>query len=259
MNIFRVLVLVVALVAGGIAAYLTLNGPQPAVETQTAAAPQINTTEVLVVTGDVAPGSALTPSNMRWEEWPSEAVNPAFIDREIQPDAIEKMEGIIVRSQFYDGEPVREGKLVRSDSGFMSAILPSGKRAVAVKVNAQSTAGGFILPNDRVDIIHTISQSNNGQKQFVSQTLLTNIRVMAIDQTIEEQNGDRVVVGKTATLELSPSEVEIVSAAEKQGNLSLSLRSMADITIDDAVRKKRRSGTVRLYRSGKPVLVTTTQ
>ena len=82
---------------------------------------------------------------------------------------------------------------------------------------------------------------------------------MAIDQTIEEQNGDRVVVGKTATLELSPSEVEIVSAAEKMGNLSLALRSMADIQIDDAVRKKRRSGTVRLYKSGKPVLVTTTQ
>ena len=259
MNIFRVLVLVIALVAGGIAAYLSINTTQPTVEQQVAAAPQIDTTEVLVVSGDIAPGSALTPSNIRWEEWPSDAVNPAFIARESQPDAIEKMEGTIVRSQFYDGEPVRDGKLVRSDSGFMSAILPPGKRAVAVKVSAQSTAGGFILPNDRVDLVHTISQSNDGQKQFVSQTLLTNIRVMAIDQTIEEQNGDRVVVGKTATLELSPSEVEIVSSAEKQGSLSLALRSMADITIDDAVRKKRRSGTVRLYRSGKPVLVTTTQ
>ena len=259
MNLFRVLVLVVALVAGGIAAYLTLNSPQPAVEQTVVAAPEIDTTEVLVVSGDIAPGAALTPSNIRWEEWPSDAVNPAFIDREVEPDAIEKMEGTIVRSQFYDGEPIREGKLVRSDSGFMSAILPSGKRAVAVKVNAQSTAGGFILPNDRVDLIHTISQNNDGDKQFVSQTLLTNIRVMAIDQTIEEQNGDRVVVGKTATLELSPSEVEIVSAAEKMGNLSLALRSMADISIDDAVRKKRRSGTVRLYKSGKPVLVTTTQ
>ena len=258
MNVFRVLVLVVALAAGGIAAYLSLNtAPQPVPEV--AVAPQIETTEVLVVSGDIAPGASLTAANVRWEEWPTSAVNPAFVDRDAQPDAIEKMEGTIVRSQFYDGEPIREGKLVRSDSGFMSAILPTGKRAVAVKVSAQSTAGGFILPNDRVDLIHTISQSSDGQKRFVSQTLLTNIRVMAIDQTIEEQNGDRVVVGKTATLELSPSEVEIVSAAEKQGNLSLALRSMADVKIDDAVRKKRRSGTVRLYRSGKPVLVTTSQ
>ena len=86
-------------------------------------------------------------------------------------------------------------------------------------------------------LIHTISQSGPGGKRFVSQTLLTNIRVMAIDQTIEEQNGNRVVVGKTATLELSPSEVEIIASAEKQGRISLALRSMADINIDDAVKK----------------------
>ncbi len=258
MNIFRVLVLVIALLAGGVAAYLSLNTAPPA-PVQQIVQPTIETTEVLVVAGDVATGGVLNPENVRWEEWPSSAVNPAFIDRESQPDAIEKLEGTIVRSQFYDGEPVRDGKLVRSDSGFMSAILPAGKRAVAVRVTAQSTAGGFILPNDRVDLVHTISQTSDGQTRFVSQTLLSNIRVMAIDQTIEEKNGEKVAVGKTATLELSPSEVEIVSAAEKAGSLSLALRSMADIKIDDAVQKKRRSGTVRLYRSGKAVLVTTSQ
>lgn len=221
--------------------------------------PQIETTEVLVVSGDVGPGATLNAENVRWEEWPSTAINPAFIDRKSQPDAIEEIDGTIVRSQFYDGEPIRDGKLVRADSGFMSAILPSGKRAVAVRVSAQSTAGGFILPNDRVDLIHTVNQTSNGENRFVSKTLLSNIRVMAIDQTIEEQNGERVVVGKTATLELSPSEVELVASAEKEGSLSLALRSMADINVDDAARKKRRSGTVRLYKSGKPVLVTTSQ
>ena len=259
MNIFRVLVLVVALLAGGIAAYLSLNVAPPPQEVPVAVVPQIDTTEVLVVSGDVGPGATLNAENVRWEEWPSSAVNPAFIDREAQPDAIEKLDGTIVRSQFFDGEPIRDGKLVRADSGFMSAILPSGKRAVAVRVTAQSTAGGFILPNDRVDLIHTVNQTSEGATRFVSQTLLANIRVMAIDQTIEEQDGERVVVGKTATLELSPSEVELVASAEKEGSLSLSLRSMADMKIDDAVRKSRRSGTVRLYRSGKPVLVTTSQ
>jgi len=259
MNIFRVLVLAVALIAGGIAAYLSFN-PAPPPQTPVAEiVPQIETSEVLVVSGDVGPGATLNAENVRWEEWPSSAVNPAFINREAQPGAIEELDGTIVRSQFFDGEPIRDGKLVRSDSGFMSAILPSGKRAAAVKVSAQSTAGGFILPNDRVDLIHTVNQSGEGETRFISQTLLTNIRVMAIDQTIEEQDGERVVVGKTATLELSPAEVELVSSAEKAGSLSLSLRSMADIKIDDAVRQKRRSGTVRLYKSGKPVLVTTSQ
>lgn len=259
MNIFRVLVLVVALIAGGAAAYLSFNQPPPPPPEPTVAMPQVDMTEVLVVSGDVGPGATLNAENVRWEEWPTSAINPAFISREAQPDAIEEIDGTIVRSQFYDGEPIRDGKLVRADSGFMSAILPSGKRAVAVRVSAQSTAGGFILPNDRVDLIHTMSQSSDGQNRFVSKTLLSNIRVMAIDQTIEEQNGERVVVGKTATLELSPSEVELVASAEKEGSLSLALRSMADINIDDAARKKRRSGTVRLYKSGKPVLVTTSQ
>ena len=259
MNIFRVLVLVVALVAGGAAAYLSFN-QEPA---QPVAPPEqivkVDMTEVLVVSGDVGRGATLNAENVRWEEWPTSAVNPAFIDRKTHPEAIEEIDGTIVRSQFYDGEPVRDGKLVRADSGFMSAILPSGKRAVAVRVSAQSTAGGFILPNDRVDLIHTVAQTSEGANGFVSKTLLSNIRVMAIDQTIEEQNGERVVVGKTATLELSPSEVELVSSAEKEGSLSLALRSMADMNIDDAARKKRRSGTVRLYKSGKPVLVTTSQ
>lgn len=259
MNIFRVLVLVVALIAGGAAAYLSFNPPVQETPQIPVPVAEIPTSEILVVSGDVGPGATLNAENVRWQEWPNTAINPAFINRESQPDAIEEIDGTIVRSQFYDGEPIRDGKLVRADSGFMSAILPSGKRAVAVRVSAQSTAGGFILPNDRVDLIHTVNQNSDGQSRFVSKTLLSNIRVMAIDQTIEEQNGERVVVGKTATLELSPSEVELVASAEKEGSLSLALRSMADINIDDAARKKRRSGTVRLYKSGKPVLVTTSQ
>ncbi len=259
MNIFRVLVLVVALIAGGAAAYLSFNPPVQETPQIPVPVAEIPTSEILVVSGDVGPGATLNAENVRWQEWPNTAINPAFINRESQPDAIEEIDGTIVRSQFYDGEPIRDGKLVRADSGFMSAILPSGKRAVAVRVSAQSTAGGFILPNDRVDLIHTVNQNSDGQSRFVSKTLLSNIRVMAIDQTIEEQNGERVVVGKTATLELSPSEVELVASAEKEGSLSLALRSMADMNVDDAARKKRRSGTVRLYKSGKAVLVTTSQ
>ena len=100
MNIFRVLVLVIALIAGGVAAYLSLIVPPPAPEV-VAEVPQIETSEVLVVSGDVGPGATLNAENTRWEEWPTSAVNPAFINRDTQPEAIEELDGTIVRSQFF--------------------------------------------------------------------------------------------------------------------------------------------------------------
>jgi pilus assembly protein CpaB len=138
------------------------------------------------------------------------------------------------------------------ESGFLSAILPSGKRAAAVRVTAQSTAGGFILPNDRVDVVHTGASGDN----TVSQTILRNIRVLAIDQTVEERDGERVVVGKTATLELDPAQVEIITAAETSGTVSLALRSMADVGEEDDT-EHRRTGIVRIFRSGQSQLVKT--
>jgi pilus assembly protein CpaB len=154
MKIFRVLVLAVALIAGSGAAYLALN-LQPASGPDMAAAPVVPMTDVLVAASNIPPGGSLSNRNVRWQSWPSEAINEAFISKDSQSDAIDALTGTIVRSQFYDGEPIREGKLARAESGFMSAILPTGMRAVAVRVSAQTSAGGFILPNDRVDVILT--------------------------------------------------------------------------------------------------------
>lgn len=249
----RVIVLAIALFAGLLAAFLTMNmqgAPQPA--EVIALQPQIQSRDVLVASRDIPPGSMLSNENVRWLAWPEEGVSSTFIAKTDRPEAVGEVQGAIVRSQFYEGEPIREGKLARVDSGFLSAILPSGKRAAAVRVTAQSTAGGFILPNDRVDVIHTAASGND----TVSQTLLRNVRVLAIDQTVEEKDGERVVVGKTATLELDPADVETVTAAEATGTVSLSLRSMADAgEEDDAV--KRRTGIVRIFRSGRSDLVKT--
>src|SRR5690606_5880811 len=139
--------------------------------------------------------------------------------------------GAIARASLYAGEPISEAKLIQSDNGFMSAILPSGMRAVATRISADTSAGGFILPNDHVDVIMTRQiEGEQGGTGYATETILNNVRVLAIDQTIEEIKGEKVVVGQTATLELSPKQAQILSVAEQLSDhrLTLALRSIAD-------------------------------
>ena len=261
MKLFRVLVLVVALVAGGIAAYLAINlgpGGAPA-PTVVELAPQIQSQDVLVAAADIGQGAKLTPENVRWQRWPDDAMNGNYIQKQTRPDAVATLQNSIVRSQFVAGEPIREVKLARPESGFLSAILPSGMRAIAVRISANNTAGGFILPGDRVDVVETIAQqaAADGPTQNISRTILTNVKVLAIDQTVDDKEGESVVVGKTATLELEPTQVELVTAAEASGTLSLSLRSIADTDEVVSAREERQSGTVRIFRGGRSQVLTT--
>lgn len=248
----RVVVLFVALLAGVLAAFLSMQSSPPPADV--ALAPQMKSRNVLVAARDIPPGTALSKEHVRWLAWPEEGISANFMVKADRPEAMNEVQGTIVRSQFYEGEPIREGKLARAESGFLSAILPSGKRAVAVRVTAQSTAGGFILPNDRVDVVHTTAASSRGDT--VSQTLLHNVRVLAIDQKVEEKDGESVVVGKTATLELDPGQVELVTAAEASGTVSLALRSIADAADEDDAGQ-RTTGVVRIFRSGQSQLVKT--
>jgi pilus assembly protein CpaB len=262
MKLFRFLVLGIALAAGGIAAYLALNmAPGAPTTAVVEPPPPIPTADVLVAAVDIGQGKALTAENVRWQSWPEGAINPAFIQKETAPDAVEELQGSVVRSQFVAGEPIRHAKLARPESGFLSAILPAGMRAVAVQVSAENAAGGFILPNDRVDVIQTINEETtpDGPARNVSRTILRNIRVLAIDQTIEEQDGEAVVVGKTATIELTPAQAELITAAEASGALSLALRSFEDageasVTVVQAETPpkadERTSTTVRIFRGG---------
>jgi pilus assembly protein CpaB len=259
MKLVRVLVLVVALAAGGIAAWLALNMAPGSAPTVVEVAPPLPTQEVLVAASDVGMGQQITADNVRWQNWPDAAVSEGYIRKATSPNAVEELQGTVVRSQFIAGEPIRHVKLVRAESGFLSAILPSGKRAVAVRVSAQNTAGGFILPNDRVDVIQTVSQQTTPDTpaETVSRTILTNVKVLAIDQTVEEQDGEAVVVGKTATLELDPAQAELITAAETSGTLSLSLRSVEDTDEVATAREERRSSTVKVIRSGRSQSVST--
>lgn len=222
---FRILVLVGALAAGGVAAWLSFGlqpGPAPAA---TLAAPsQIQTQDVLVVAIDLAQGAALTDQELRWQAWPEGALNAGFISRSVQPEAIADLTGSVVRQAMVAGEPIRDGKLANKDSGYLASLLKSGMRAVAVRVSAESSAGGFILPNDHVDVLHT-----GGDGGGRSRTLLTNIRVLAIDQNAVDSGAESdTAIGKTATLELDPAQAEVISGAQASGALSLALRATAD-------------------------------
>jgi pilus assembly protein CpaB len=236
MNTARIVVLVIALGAGGVAAYLASgNDNKPAQVAAPVAAP-LPTTEILVARSDIGLGQTVKAEDLQWQTWPASAASGAFIRRDGRPDATTQLAGSIARFPMMQGEPVREQKLVRAEgSGFMAAILPSGMRAVSSEISAETGAGGFILPNDRVDILLTRRNKNDGggHEAVSSETILSNIRVLAIDQAPKEKEGQNTVLGKTVTLELKPEQAETLAQARQSGSLSLALRSIVDINVSD--------------------------
>lgn len=253
----RLAVLGVAIIAGGGAAMMMSGGDPPPVVVQAPPA-KVDTTDVLVAAADLPMGQTLKASDLRWQPWPADMVPGGLIKRADAPDAVDKTAGSIVRSAMLGGEPIRRERLIKADgSGFMSAILPSGMRAIAISIDTRgaTSAGGFILPNDRVDVIRTHrddeSSKSGGVDVVMSETILANIRVLAIGQNVQERNGEKVVTGETATLELTPGQAETVILAQKTGQLSLALRSLADAN-QDAPREERADQALTVVRYGVP-------
>jgi len=253
----RIVVLTIALGAGGVAAYLVSNyDGQP----QAPVAPlvQLPTVDVLVAKGDIGLGQPIKPGDLVWQTWP-EAASNIFIRRGDRPEAASQLVGSIARAPFVIGEPIREQKLVRSDgSGFMAAILPAGMRAISTEISPETGAGGFILPNDRVDVILSKRDKNPdkpGAADFViSEIILSNVRVLAIDQAPKEKEGQNTVVGKTVTLELKPEQAETLARARQTGSLALALRSIADVNASETNKTEtqmaRRGNAIEIIRYG---------
>ena len=257
MKAARIVVLGVAVVAGGLAALMA--GRQATVKAPPTQEPvaQIETTEILVAKNDIGLGQSVSGSDIHWQTWPVSAASPHFVRKTSKPNAIEEFSGSIARAPMVAGEPVREAKLIKATgSGFMAAILPSGMRAISTEISPETGAGGFILPNDYVDVILSRRDRDGGNESFVSETILSNIRVLAIDQAIEEKNGQKVVVGKTATLELGPRQAETLALARQSGTLSLALRSLADGGKTTTEDSSQRGGNINTVRFG--VTTTTT-
>ena len=257
MNTARIVVLTIAVGAGGIAAYLASGSDNKPAPTEPVA--QLQTVDVLVAKSDIGLGQTVTPEDMQWQTWPAATASNTFIRRNERPEATKEIAGSIARAPFIAGEPIREPKLVKANgSGFMAAILPTGMRAISTEISPETGAGGFILPNDRVDVILSKREKNAalaGAPDVVnSEIILSNIRVLAIDQAPKEKDGQNAVVGKTVTLELRPEQAETLARSRQTGTMSLALRSIADINMvenrtDDQASRKR-GETISVVRYG---------
>ena len=254
MNTARIVVLTIAVGAGGIAAYLASGSDKP-LPTEPVA--QMQTVDVLVAKSDIGLGQSVKPDDTQWQSWPAATASNSFIRRSDRPEAAKEVVGSIARAPFIAGEPIRDPKLIKANgSGFMAAILPSGMRAVSTEISPETGAGGFILPNDRVDVILSRRDKNpdrSGSSDIViSEIILANIRVLAIDQAPKEKDGQNAVIGKTVTLELKPEQSETLARARQTGTLSLALRSIADLNAvdtksDDA---SKRGDSINVVRYG---------
>jgi pilus assembly protein CpaB len=242
MKVARFAVLGVAVVAGLAAAYLA-SGSKPPEAPPPAPAPVVATDEVLVATRELSSGAILTQGDMRWESWPKANVHEGFILKSAQPNAMADNSGAMLRGNLYAGDAFHSASLGKG-ANFMAWQLTAGMRAVSINIEASgaNTAGGFILPNDHVDVLHTIHDDTTakaGGDGYVTEPLLTNVRVLAIGQTVQEKNNERVVSGTSATLEVTPRQAAILIRAQRIGQLSLILRSMADANAIDGEPAER--------------------
>lgn len=239
MSLRRILFVLVALIVSGVTVIAGRAWLQAERPPQVTAAPAPSATKatpmVLVAKGNLPAGQFVRPENLRWMPWPEDGVAANYIVED--KHRIEDFVGAVVRSGLADGEPITETRVVRpGDRGFMAAVLTPGLRAVTVPVTVSSGNAGFVFPGDRVDLILTFSVkvtnapgASGGAPQDehrASETLLTDIRVLAVDQRVDDQAKD-VVVAKTATLEVTPKQAEIIAVASSLGQLSFSLRSLA--------------------------------
>jgi pilus assembly protein CpaB len=260
MKTAQIVVLAIAIGAGGIAVYLVsgIDSKPPASEPVA----QLPTVDVLVAKTDIGLGKSVTAEDLQWQTWPATTASPSFIRRSERPEATKEIIGSIARMPIIAGEPIREPKLVRADgSGFMAAILPAGMRAISTEISPETGAGGFILPNDRVDVIlskREKSPDKSGPDVVNSEIILGNVRVLAIDQAPKEKDGQNAVVGKTVTLELKPEQAEILARSRQSGTLSLALRSIADINAPEKVAEStKRTDSINVVRYGVPSSATT--
>ncbi len=261
-------------------------GKKATTQVTVVAAPEKPTIKVLVASRDLPVGTRLAPTDVRWQGFPADSLNAAYItDGAPTPPppvagtarveakataaakaagtfltgggaAVQALTGAIVRESILASEPIIERKIVHGgQGGYMSVVLQPGMRALAVPVTVETGAGGFILPGDRVDVLTSRKADQAraaGSDSPLAETILRNIRVLAIDQQVQPEKNARSIVGATATLELPADQVETVLRAKAQGDLALALRSYADLG-DSAgpVENIDRGDSVKVIRAGR--------
>ncbi|MGE5151822.1 MAG: Flp pilus assembly protein CpaB [Rhodospirillaceae bacterium] len=230
----RMVFLLLAVIVAGATAFMArawLQSERAALIAQVGApkeVPVAPTLQVLVARNPVHTGQIVKPDDLRWQSWPEGSLAPSYIIEGKRP--MSDFVGAVARGPIDAGEPITDGKLVLAGTrGFMAAVLQPGTRAVSVPISATTAVSGFIYAGDRVDVLltHVLTGDKSGQHS-ATETVLRNARVIAMDQRLDFSPGDKPDVGKTATLELTPKQSEIVTLAVKMGDLSLALRSLQD-------------------------------
>jgi pilus assembly protein CpaB len=276
----RIAIVLVALVAS-VALALFVHGlfarPKPAPAPMVAAAAPPAMLRVLVAKTDLGVGDRLSADNITWQAWPAATLNPAYIadgpaaaaPQGLAATTINKaattvgdmtsgggpklqaMIGDIVREPIYAGQPITAKIIVKSgDSSYMAVRLPSGMRAIALPISLESGAGGFIEPGDRIDVLSTHNDTNkNGSGGMVTETILSNVQVLAIDQHTDQPKTGATVAGATVTLEVPEASAITVARARTQGGLTMALRSYADMG-GHTVGGTADSHSIRIFKGG---------
>jgi pilus assembly protein CpaB len=285
MSPVRLIILLVAAGAAIAAVFLVRSVQSPSKADASAAVErrvEIPTKQVLVAKRDIPVGKMVVVDDLRWQDWPENSPTGSFIDQKSTPDGLEKAVGSIARVSMVEGEPLTNGKVVQpGDASFMAALITPGMRAVAVEISPENAAGGFILPNDRVDVMLTREidavEKSGGKSSVRTDLILANVRVMAIDTNygppaskVEgEKSGAQgaSMVGSRATLELSQADARVLGSAQRAGHISLSLRSVADQLDQTAGATQagrvyrdglaQESEGIRVYRYGSEAVVST--
>lgn len=232
-------VLLVALLIAGItvfAARSMMSDPEKAPVKEEA---QL-TYEILVADKDLPAGTLLKESDMDWKKWPKE---DGGTDYAIKGETeMSEYAGTVVRYGMNEGEPMLESRTVRvGEQGFMAAALSPGMRAVSIAITPVAGVAGFVFPGDRVDVIvtHLINQKSdiNPMERRVSETMLQNIRVLALDQKMDDKVSE-ATIAQIATIEVTPKQAETMALITELGTVSLALRSIANDPATDSLKKK---------------------
>jgi pilus assembly protein CpaB len=223
----RLLLLGVALLAGGGAFFMVAMGGGDEAAPVAQIIPQVSDTKtvrVLVADRTFQRGEQIDPAATAWAKWPEDAI-PDHVITEDNEAFYDSLPSLRARTAIYDGEPIIAAKTVaQGDRGVVAALLTPGMRAVSANVSGDRTASGFVLPGDRVDIMTTANV--DGQPRTT--VLLSNVRVLAIDNTLQDEGNPLAIKGSQVTFELTPSQVGTLVAAKEGGNLTLVLRSLFD-------------------------------
>lgn len=231
-----VIIVVVAALAAGGTAMLAKSWLDRQEARRAKAADEPAIVEILVINRDVPSGAALVGDDLRYESWPTAAVSPRLVTRKPGEDAKAAFVGMIARRSLAEGEPVSAATTFRPEtSGVLAGLLAPGMRAVSIAITNPSAVSGFITPGDRVDVVLStdIKKSREGADsepntelllRYGAETVLADLRVLAIDQQITRGRDGAPIQGKTATLEVSPKQAEILTVAGMMGTLQLSLR-----------------------------------